>query len=373
MKRLAWLLLALSLPAQATINGVDSSRVVFPSFDGTRYGQYVAGDFPETPPGYIWSQDFESLSTSQVFTENAVVYGTSNSLEASAGLGYIADCYSGITVSTAQARAGTKSLKFYNDISVAGDQTACSAAATKARVETSLGANAYKMAKNKMVGAGGGTPNGEGFTFGTERWFGYSMYFPTAGNGGWSSGNSPIIFQIFGNAAPTGDCCSPILHFQLGAGGQLLVNTEFSAEAGDLTSAQDYLYTAGKVRWPDNTAITLAGWNALKSSGGAGYHLKNLAGTSSLLTRDTWHDVVIHFKKGYTKATGLIEIWLDGTKIVDLPAFPTTQNDFVESFVKTGIYSGKKTASDQYTMYVDSWRAYDEQGTFNAVDPAQDD
>ena len=28
MKRLAWLLLALSLPAWATINGVDSSRVV---------------------------------------------------------------------------------------------------------------------------------------------------------------------------------------------------------------------------------------------------------------------------------------------------------------------------------------------------------
>ena len=78
MKRIAWLLLALSLPAWATINGVDSSRIVFPSFDGTRYGMYVAGDFPETPPGYIWSQDFESLSTSQVFTENAVVYGTSN-------------------------------------------------------------------------------------------------------------------------------------------------------------------------------------------------------------------------------------------------------------------------------------------------------
>lgn len=44
------LLLALSLPAWATINGVNSSRVVVPSSDGKRYGQYPAGDYVAVPP-----------------------------------------------------------------------------------------------------------------------------------------------------------------------------------------------------------------------------------------------------------------------------------------------------------------------------------
>ncbi len=372
MTRIAWLLLALSLPAWATINGVDSSRVVFPSFDGTRYGMYVAGDFPETPPGYIWSQDFESLSTSQVFTENAVVYGTSNSLEEVVGLRYIADCYSGITVSTAQARSGTKSLKFYNDLNVPGDQTKCTAAASKARVETSLGANQYKLTKSNTAGAAGGTPTGKGFTYGAERWFGYSVYFPTSGNTGWGTPNSPLIFQIFGNGSSSSDGASPILHFQLGENGAFEVETEFSAEPGDLTSAQDYLRTY--VRAPTGgSAPTPAQWEILKADGMFRYHLKNFASPSAAYTRDTWHDVVVHWKKGYTKATGLIEIWLDGVKIVDIPAFPTTRNDFPESFLKTGIYSGPKTGTEKYTMYVDSWRAYDENGTYEAVDPAQDD
>ena len=63
MKRLAWLLLALSLPAWATINGLDSSRVVLPSFDGTRYGMYVAGDLPATPPEMLYTNSFDGNPT----------------------------------------------------------------------------------------------------------------------------------------------------------------------------------------------------------------------------------------------------------------------------------------------------------------------
>ena len=50
MKRIVWLLLALSLPAWATINGVDSSRVVVPSADGKRYGSHPNGDYDPSPP-----------------------------------------------------------------------------------------------------------------------------------------------------------------------------------------------------------------------------------------------------------------------------------------------------------------------------------
>lgn len=59
MKRIVWLLLTLSLPAWATINGVDSSRVVLPSFDGTRYGMYVAGDLPAGVTGQLYANTFD--------------------------------------------------------------------------------------------------------------------------------------------------------------------------------------------------------------------------------------------------------------------------------------------------------------------------
>ena len=64
MKRLAWLLLALSLPAQATINGVDSSRILIPCVYGQRDSEYPAGGAcnPPAPSDYI--QSFASFSAS---------------------------------------------------------------------------------------------------------------------------------------------------------------------------------------------------------------------------------------------------------------------------------------------------------------------
>ena len=63
MKRIVWLLLTLSLPAWATINGVDSSRVVFPSFDGTRYASHPTGDYDPSPPERVvhYQATFETV------------------------------------------------------------------------------------------------------------------------------------------------------------------------------------------------------------------------------------------------------------------------------------------------------------------------
>ena len=369
MKRLAWLLLALSLPAWATINGVDSSRVVLPSFDGTRYGAYVAGDYPETPPGVIWTQDFEGIANETVFSK-ANMDSTYEALE---GLGHISICDAGVTISNTVARHGTQSVKFYNDLAVPADGSNCTDSARKARVEIQMGANQYKITHKSAYG------DQLGFTFGDERWIGYSMYFPTAGNDGWTASSQPIIFQLIGAGAPTGDPTSPVLWMHLNTNGGFALNTGFSVEAGDLTSAQDYLFEGGNVYTTNWDAITSAQWTALKTSGssGAEYHLKFKS--AGYYSRDTWYDVIIHYKKGYTKATGLIEVWVRNvttgvlTKMVDVPAFPTTVSDFSQSYFKTGIYKGVQTVSNKYTMYIDSWRAYDEQGTFNAVDPAQDD
>lgn len=367
MKRLAWLLLALSLPAWATINGVDSSRVVLPSFDGTRYGAYVAGDYPETPPGVIWTQDFEGIANGTVFSK-ANMDSTYEALE---GLGYNSICDAGITISNTVARHGSQSMKVFNDISVRADGNVCTDSATKARVELILAANAYKL--NHNIG------DGLGFALPSERWFGYSVYFPTAGNSGWSTSNKPFILQIFGSGSPTSDPASTIVAMQLGANGVPYITTEFSADPGDLTSAHDYLFSGGHVWDPGWSKVTSsAAWAAIKENGAFGYHLL-FTSSGSAFSRDKWYDVIVHLKKGSTAATGQLEIWVRDvatdtlTKAVDVPAFPSSRDDFPKGFMKTGFYIGVKPVSETYTMYVDSWRAYDEQGTFNAVDPAQDD
>ncbi len=364
MKRIAWLLLALSLPTWATINGVDSSRVVLPSFDGTRYGMYVAGDFPETPPGVIWTQDFEGIANGTVLTKSNM----DSTYKASEGLGYNASCHSGISISNTVARHGSQALKIQNDTSEASDSGSC-AAATKARVELTLGANQYKITNSG---------DGLGWPLGSDRWIGYSVYFPTSGNTSWSS-ISPriIIMQIFGAGGDSLDPSTPILYFILGSNGSLSADTTFSAEAGDITSSQDYLMPYAYI---GDTKTNSTTWALLKSSGTSGVTEGRLKIASSVtILRDRWYDVIIHFAKGKTVATGAIEIWLRDTstsaltKIVDIPAFPTTRRDFPTSYLKTGWYSALTATSNTYTMYVDSWRAYDEQGTFNAVDPAQDD
>ena len=368
MKRIAWLLLAISLPAWATINGVDSSRVVLPSFDGTRYGAYVAGDYPETPPGVIWTQDFEGIANGTVFSKSNM----DSTYEALEGLGYNSDCHSGISISDAVARAGSQALKIFNNVSEASDSQPPGCSTTiKARVELLLGANQYALT--------GSIGDGNGWPLGSERWLGYSVYFPTSGNGGWSSVSPDIIiFQLVGNNGDDADPISPILYLVLSSNGALGVDTAFSAEAGDIGTSQDYLKPyAWTSSW---TRMTDAQWATLKSSGTSGVTEAHLKIPSSVtLQRDRWYDVIIHFGKGETFATGVIEIWLRDTstsaltKIVDIPAFPTTRRDFPTSYLKTGWYSSLTTTSKTYTMYVDSWRAYDEQGTFNAVDPAQDD
>lgn len=212
------------------------------------------------------------------------------------------------------------------------------------------------------------------WNFGSERWFGFSLYFPTAGNAKWNNRVTRPILQNLGWGATVGDGASPILHFMLDNGGEVDIDTEFSVDAGDLTSAQDYLYTGGWVSDTNGNTLSGGAWETLKTYGssGAAYHLKSAASaTAERIQRDQWNDFVVHFKKGHTIVIGLIEVWLNGTKILDIPAFPTAPDDFWQSFVKSGLYGVRVDGGGTYTMYVDSYRATDETGDFDAVDPTQ--
>lgn len=373
MRRILWLLLALSLPAWATINAITSTRILTPCAEGQRDAAYPSGGACNPPAAVLYHQSFEALNTSQTFTSGANAYGVTPtvSLEAYAGLKYNANCNDSMSISTTVARetGGTQSLKFINNFALYSNSGTCPGT-TKARVEYRMGANQAKLTTCSVDDC-------DSWDFGSERWIGFSTYWPTAGNASWGAGVvRPIFFQIIGTGAPTGDPESPILWFLLGPDGRLDVDTGFSAEAGDLTSAHDYIYAGGWVRKPDSTTLSAGEWAALKTSGssGAEYHLKNIAnGTASRIQRDEWTDFVVHFKKGYTAATGLIEVWMNGEKVVNIPAFPTTVNDFDESYTKSGMYASRNASGGTYTMYLDSYRATDETGSYEAVDPAQDD
>ena len=66
-------------------------------------------------------------------------------------------------------------------------------------------------------------------------------------------------------------------------GGEVDIDTEFSVDAGDLTSAQDYLYTGGWVRDTNGNTLSGGAWETLKTYGssGAAYHLKSAASATA--------------------------------------------------------------------------------------------
>lgn len=124
------------LAALATINGVDSSRILIPCTEGQRMGEYPAGGACNPPALVLYHQDFESLNASQSFMENANLYGdASRTLESFAHVAAAGNCNNTITIATDKVReaGGAQSIKFVNDFAASSD-TGC-AGGSKAQVE----------------------------------------------------------------------------------------------------------------------------------------------------------------------------------------------------------------------------------------------
>jgi hypothetical protein len=101
-----------------------------------------------------------------------------------------------------------------------------------------------------------------------------------------------------------------------------------------------------------------------------------IAGTQTI-TKGAWHDFVFHVKwRGDN--TGVMEMWMNGTKFVDRHNVPTAYSDWdsmsITPYLKMGIYkwSWKYTSSivTHRVLYFDAVRATDgAHGSYSVVAP----
>lgn len=350
MKRLAWLLLALSLPAWATINGVDSSRVVLPSFDGTRYGAYVAGDYPTGGDGVFYANAFDGNPT----TTKDADYGNIGILANQGDIEYDPDsidwdglnCGSGLVYSGPDLfivdESGNKVLRYAIDASASGYNLECSNT-LRHRALLIYGNNL----SNDKTGAAH-TTGGSGFRIipDTEYWFGWRYKMDCAGS-------LPQNFFMF--APASSNPAEPVIQVK-GDCEKLVIIPERYRDENDDT-------------------------------------FETVKNTTGAFTENQWHCVVVHWIKkpyswgnansydpgttGGTRA-GTFEVWVDGAL---QPGAHNATNGYgytgtdhegagrLNSRFRVGYYWGTTTNSTQASLYVDDLKMADGANRSASVNP----
>ena len=87
--------------------------------------------------------------------------------------------------------------------------------------------------------------------------------------------------------------------------------------------------------------------------------------------KNKWIDWVVHIKYSHTN-TGILEVWMDGEKVIDRQNMPNSYNDKAYPFFKFGIYKWKwGTATSQRVIYYDEVRVGDENSSYDKVNPGR--
>lgn len=169
---------------------------------------------------------------------------------------------------------------------------------------------------------------------GDERWIGGSFYYPS--NEGtfdswWNdTDNCTAVMQLFGS----GNSGTPELFVSLCGNGKIKLENRVSTN-------------------PDEEDITL-----YTSTG--------------TFKPDVWNDVVIHWLRDYD-SDGILEVWIDGQKVMSRVNTPVSIRDKPDGSIKSGMYFGEEMRDETYVQYQDAWRIGDENSSYQAVNPAQDD
>ncbi len=364
MTRIAWLLLALSLPAWATINGVDSSRVVLPAPDGYRYAEYPDGDTPLPPSGLLYENVFDGNPTNtadDVRQEtDATSYGNIGILANQTDTDYDPNSimWDGLKCGTAarewdgpdlfiEDESGNKVLRFDFDASANGYNLTC-AATLKHRTQLILGLNV-----NNDTPIVSRETGGEGFRVVPDEdyWFGFKYKMSC-------TGDLPANYFMF--APASNQPAEPSI--------------KMSSDCKKLILLQE--------RYRDAAGAT-----------------QQVSTTTEAFAKDTWHCVVIHWIKkpyslggagGYVSGTvggtraGTWETWVNGAlqdgayNATNGYGFTGTDHKAegrLNSRYRIGIYWGTENNSTTGSMYIDDVRIGEGASLFDSVNgdscPAQ--
>ena len=142
---------------------------------------------------------------------------------------------------------------------------------------------------------------------GAEAWYGFSFYFPREGTA--TEPNEWLFFQLHGSADKH-------------------LNEQSRNPPFSLTLTKDGL--RGSWKWdPDEKSITRTGKGTQKYS---------IPGEKSAYL-DRWVDFVLHVKVDYSDAkTGLLELWIDGKKVLNKHNIQIGYNDTKGIYPSWGMY-----------------------------------
>ncbi|WP_143741294.1 heparin lyase I family protein, partial [Pontibacter ramchanderi] len=169
----------------------------------------------------------------------------------------------------------------------------------------------------------------------SHRWYGFSLYLPS---GDWGTDSSwDIISQANGVPDPGEPARNPPISLYASNGRMKLKVIWASAQiSSDTNRDGEKVYDLGAVekgRWLDQ-----------------------------------WQDMVFHIKYSY-KSDGILEVWKNGTKLVDHRG-PNSYNDAVVPYFKVGLYKRQWPSVSKRVMYADEVRVGNENATYNDVAPS---
>ncbi len=322
MKRLAWLLLALSLPAWATINGVDSSRILIPCTEGQRMGEYPAGGACN-PPAVVdylenWSQFIVGDGYSKINTGTRITIVSPSKTDSST--------YSFVT---SPSRDGNKSLL------IANDGTVVDAGGVKHRAEVRYARNLTDF---------------DTFNIGEEYCIGYSLRLSSTGWPDYNNSTSVFVGQLARD--------NPYLLFNYqddgDSDGYVRANVQRKYGASASSPLTQNFYYAKGVDGNTSSAVGADGWKL-----------------------DRWYDVVINIIHSPADASGTLKIYVidtsDATETV-LANLTGTQigfaDDISEPFWKMGVYWGADTRSTTYRVHYGPMRMKKGSGCKAVVTPS---
>ncbi|HSM63010.1 MAG TPA: heparin lyase I family protein [Gillisia sp.] len=96
-----------------------------------------------------------------------------------------------------------------------------------------------------------------------------------------------------------------------------------------------------------------------------GYFEKDLG----VIPKGKWINWVVHIKFSHTN-TGIVEVWMDGVKVIDRQNMPNCFNDAIFPYFKFGVYRWEwDTAVTQRVIYFDEVRVGNENSSYDEVKP----
>jgi hypothetical protein len=166
-----------------------------------------------------------------------------------------------------------------------------------------------------------------------EGWYGFSQYFPDS--------------------------------YTFDSSGEVITQWHDQSDAGesvDRSPSNAIISSDGRLKW-------MLRWDAdaIMDSGFTDGTIYIDLGT---IPKKKWIDWVVHIKYSHTN-TGILEVWMDGEKVIDRQNMPNAYNDVSYPYLKFGLYKwswGNSTTNR--VMYFDEVRVGDENSSYDEVKPS---